>query len=193
MAPQKRRTTRKLLDSKLLQKFTISIDAQADVQDVKVALIGGAAMNFYGSPRMTWDLDFVAQKLFKLDGFDPVKTLTFGGARYMTGSGIPVDLVVREDEYADLYKEALAKAQPTEEGYFIVDPNYLAVMKFATRRAKDHLDLMWLILQRDLLDLPVVEKIVKQYLGGRFAVDEFRQVVAEAEWRKGEFDEKGTE
>ena len=111
-----------------------------------------------------------------------VGVLPFGGQKIEMPSGVPVDLIVREDEYKGLYEEALRSAICTEDGQPIVRPEYLAAMKFAARRPKDNADLIFLLQQPDLLDRKLVREVVYRMVGGRFAAEEFDSVVAEADF-----------
>lgn len=148
---------------------------------IKFALIGGAAMGYYGSPRLTVDLDVVADGL-------PVeatgRVLTFGG-QAQTVNGVEVDWVTREDDYAQLYAEALAAATLAENcAYRVVTSEYLAAMKLAAGRTKDYDDLLWLLQQKSLVDRSKARSIIRRLLGGKFAVDEFNQAALEADFRQ---------
>lgn len=193
MAPRKRRRGPRFLSSREINSGIQFLVDQAKKEGVRVALLGGAAMNFYGSPRMTSDVDFAADDgLPPGDNFEHVSELTFGGERYIALGDVPIDLIVRKDEYAPLYQEALDRADETDEGFLIISPEYLAVMKFATKRAKDENDLLWLLAQDDLVDVKAAEEIVRTHLGGPRTAREFRHLLNEARWRasEGEFDDK---
>jgi hypothetical protein len=160
----------------------------------RLALVGGAAMQFYGSDRFTKDVDFIADDTAPADSdMAFVCALSFGGKRYVA-LDVPIDVIVRSDDSAKLYGEALDNAEETEEGFLIVSPEYLAAMKFDAMRAKDEADLMWLLGQRGLVNLRKAEDIVRRHLGGQRAGREFRQLVNEARWRadEGEFEGKAT-
>lgn len=189
----RRRPGRKLLDSRLLAEVSRGVSSLAEKEGVRVALLGGVAMQFYGSPRLTADVDFVSDgTLSETDELKSTGVLSFGGKKYVVVGKAPVDIIVREDEYAGLYQEALDRADSTDEGFLVVTPEHLAVMKFSTQRSKDDIDLMWLLAQKDLVDVEKAEAIVRRHLGGRFAVNEFRQIVNEVAWRSrgGEFEDK---
>jgi hypothetical protein len=193
MAPRRRREGRQFLDSKLLSQAAKVVSEIADKEGVEIALLGGAAMQFYGSPRLTGDIDFVADKTLPEAGqLKETGMLAIGGKKYVIMGQVPVDLIVREDEFVGLYQEALEEADETDEGFLIVSPEHLAAIKFSTQRTKDDVDLMWLLAQKDLVDIKKVEEIVRRHLGGKFAVHELRQVAHEVIWRsrEGEFDDK---
>lgn len=188
---------RKFLNPDLLEAAARVITQEATDQGEKVALIGGYAMQFYGSPRLTGDVDVVASgRITSTPGLTYAKRLNVGGARFITIGEVPVDVVFRTDEYASLYEEALQAARPAPEGFLVVLPEYLAAMKLAARRPKDEIDLLWLLSQPGLVNLEQARDIVRKHVGGRFAVEEFNSVIREAQWRQGEFideDDDGSE
>ena len=146
------------------------------------ALVGGLAMNFYGSPRLTQDLDIVSDRsLPSSPQWSPRTLLTFGGRRYRTREGVSLDVIVRNDAYAELYADALDLAPSTQLGFRIVTPEYLFLMKMASGREKDHSDMMYLLVHRRI-NAVTTRKLVGRYLGGRFAQDEFDRLMDEAIW-----------
>ena len=63
----------------------------AKKNNIDFALVGGIAMHFYGSPRLTKDVDVTASDLLPIDS---ERKLGFGGARYRVNIGklpVPVD------------------------------------------------------------------------------------------------------
>jgi len=184
---RKRRPGRKFLDPELLARAARYVQGFADQHGIRVALVGGLAMQFYGSTRLTGDVNFVAESAMPIG--EDVQTLSFGGKRYLVLDAVPVDLIVRRDEFKGLYEAALSEAESTDEGFWVVSPEYLAAMKYATGRAKDRIDLLWLLIQRGLVDTVKSENIIRRHLGGSIVVRDFRQLTYEARWRAGEFDE----
>ena len=180
---------KKFLDRDDIEKGLDEVTRLAGEQHVDVALCGGVAMQFFGSDRMTKDLDFVASNI--LSGIRMTKPLSFGGAKGFTTSGVPVDMIVRQDDFRSLYEEALERSQPinldqlsfdfeTKIAVRLVLPEYLAAMKLAAGRVKDEEDLRCLI--RIGLVHELLEKIVKKHLGA-FALKELRSHTDEMEWR----------
>ncbi len=149
-------------------------------QDIHIALIGGIAMQAYGSDRLTVDVDFAAERddSFGLKDLGP---LGIGGTYGTASNGVRVDVVVRSDEFERLYWEACYYAPEFQGGPRVVAPEYLAVMKFEAKRAKDMLDLDFLI-WNDLLDLVKVETILRRHLGP-YAVKDFARFREESLWR----------
>ena len=192
MAPRKRRDSKRLLSSKEVSDTIRLLVSRATRDGVRIAVLGGAAMNFYGSPRLTADVDFVTDSnLQSVEDFAYVTRLSFGGSRYVVPGEIPVDVIVRDDDQAALYEAALDAADETDEGFLIVSPEYMAAIKFGAQRGKDQDDLLWLLAQRDLVDVKTAESYVRRHLGGSFAAKEFRQAVHEAEWRSKEGEYRG--
>lgn len=143
-----------------------------------VAVAGGLAMQVWGSPRLTGDLDVVACRTLGYEG-DP---LVFGGVRTRVGS-VRTDIIVRSDEWRRLYVDALANAVKVD-GFPapVVTPEFLVAMKMVAGRSKDEGDVRYLVLTEDF-DRKLAETIARDYLGP-YAVKELRAVIAEAEWRR---------
>lgn len=148
------------------------------------AVAGGYAMQIYGSPRLTGDVDLVSEGApTDIKPLRSLDTLTFGGRKYTTPEGVEVDLIVRSDHLRNLYTEALEQMVETEDGLPIIAPDYLAAMKFAAGRPKDEDDLVWLLQQEKLIDRTNALDIVERLIGGRFARDAFQSFIDEADWR----------
>jgi Nucleotidyltransferase of unknown function (DUF6036) len=141
----------------------------------KLVLIGGLAMQAYGSERLTKDIDFLARSV--PPEFKTEKILSFGGASGLTPSGVPVCIIVRDDEYKKMYKDALKDTAGT-----IVSPEYLAIMKLTAGRTKDEEDLRTLI-SKKTVSVTKARTLIGKYLG-KFGIDSFNSFVDEVEWRR---------
>jgi hypothetical protein len=79
----------------------------AEQQGITVILIGGVAMQAYGSPRLTKDIDFAVDQSFNrppvLSFLGPIN---FGGEALVAADGTKIDVILRADEYKELYDEA---------------------------------------------------------------------------------------
>jgi len=170
----------KLLDPALLEEAANQIVSYAKRHRVRVALVGGLALQRYGSPRLTGDVDFVASA--PLPGVPKLRTLSFGGEGVKAPNGVPVCVIRRADAYRRLYVSALAHVTSLD-GLPIVPLEYIAAMKLAAGRTKDIADLEFLISARKL-DLPRTREIIHEYVGGRYAVDSFDAIVMEIEWKR---------
>lgn len=138
---------------------------QAQKEGVVCALAGGIAMHLYGYNRATHDVDFLAQKALDLPHDEK---LSFGGLSYSIQVGdrkIIADVIVRDDFFRDYYEAALRDARQTEEGWRIITPEWLAILKYLARRSKDILDLLWLLREPGLVDRNKVRKLLEQILG----------------------------
>lgn len=151
---------------------------------VPIAFCGGYVMQLFGSPRLTGDIDIVAAAPFNpmLDRGD---SLTFGGYK-STVMDVPVDVIVRSDEWRDLYEEALLHFD-VHEHLPIIRPEYLATMKMVAARGKDNDDIVFL-LATGAVDVTAFRVVVREHLGA-YALRDLEEFVREAAWRtdKGEF------
>lgn len=173
-------SNRRFLGPEEMEEAVEALTDKAKRQGVEAAVIGGYAMQYYGSTRMTTDVDFMADR--RLRGFSPQGKLSFGGVQIIAPNQVPVDWVVRDDGYARLYEQALQRAGSVGRRFRIVGPEYLAAMKLAAARPKDEEDLRTL-LELGILDMDKVRKIIERTLG-QFAREEFDRLVEEAEWRR---------
>lgn len=156
----------------------------AGEKGVSFALVGGVAMQAYGSDRLTLDVDFVgSETLGPQKVFEIVRPLTFGGLSYKAPNGVGVDLIVRNDAYRALYEEALRNATSTPDGTPVVRAEYLAVLKFVSARDKDLLDLSYLLTAPSVLDREKAKDIVFRLLGGQFAVDVWNKTADQLIWK----------
>jgi hypothetical protein len=143
----------------------------------KMAVVGGLAMQVWGSVRLTGDLDVISGSTLGQKG----KPLSFGGVRLRV-QGLPTDIIVRTDDFRSLYEEALKRAVHVQGvPAKVVLPEHLAAMKMVAGRPKDEEDLMFLLSQKGF-DYPLAEKIAKKHLGA-YAAKELRGLRLEAEWR----------
>lgn len=154
----------------------------SETQGIVSVLIGGVAMQSYGSPRLTKDIDFAVDAAFESpDVLSILGPINFGGNAYISAAGAQIDAILRNDEYTALYEEALANHVTTEDGVPIVTPEYLAAMKFAANEPKHTLDLQWLIKQPGLLDLAKVRNLIYRHVGQKFGVETFERLVDQVE------------
>lgn len=184
MATKKKSTSR--IRANVPLSFAEAKDAMADAaqlaakEGIPVVLGGGFAMQAYGSDRLTQDVDLIAPRLpsFAEEGDD----LVFGG-KAIAHKGIPIDIIVRADDYADLYDEAVhkAKSKPSYD-VKLVTPEYLVAMKMVAGRPKDDLDLNFL-LSSVKMDPKILKDVVGRFLG-RYALSDLSSRIQEAKWMK---------
>jgi hypothetical protein len=132
-----------------------------------------------GRRGLTGDVDVVATRL--VDALRYGEPLSFGG--YQTEvMQVPVDFVVRDDDYAELYGDGLTRSTFLADAPMpVVRLEYLAAMKMGAGRPRDDADLEWIVL-RSGVDLPWARRIVRQHLG-TYAAREFDSFVEQARWR----------
>jgi hypothetical protein len=152
---------------------------------VRVALVGGVALQLYGSDRFTTDLDVVASGYPDPNGALPTKgVLTFGGVQSEASNGVPVDLIIRDDERTDLYDAALENAQRVPGVPVpVVTLPYLGAMKLASGRAKDIQDLEFILRSNPKL-FKQIRKLVTKYLG-EFEAEELDSIKSTVDWKEG--------
>lgn len=160
------------------EKLIQAVEAIAHNPNVeRPALAGGLAMQFWGSPRLTEDVDVIALSC-RLNG----SPLSFGGERVVADNGVEVDVIVRDDEWSDLYDDANSHAEEVLDSPMpVVTPEHLVAIKMVAGRPKDGEDVRYLVLLEDF-DLEACEGIVGEFLGP-YAVKELRAIVEEAQWR----------
>lgn len=145
-------------------------------QRFRVALAGGVAMQVHGSDRYTRDVDFLASR--SPTGVKVVRPLGFGGVQMIAAADVPVDLIVRDDEWEPLYEAALRNAE-TVKGIPIrvITPEYMAALKLAAHRDKDMADLRFLLTEAESFDYDLARKIVARHLGlfGAGELDRYRR------------------
>ena len=138
------------------------IGKTAASENVAWALVGGLAMYLFGSPRLTKDVDVIAANYLSLKANGP---LSFGGSNYLVEVGkykVAVDWIVRNDGYAKYYRQALADAIAMPQGFQLILPEWLVILKMFAGRQKDYDDIVFLLRQKDLVNRPQVkEKIVE--------------------------------
>ncbi len=138
---------------------------QAEKEGVTCALAGGIAMHLYGYLRATHDVDMLASKNLNLP-FE--EKLSFGGLSHSVQVGarkITVDVIVRDDLFRDFYEAALKDARRNQEGWLIIKPEWMVILKFMAGRSKDILDLLWMLREPGLVDRGKVAQSLEQVLG----------------------------
>lgn len=150
----------------------------------KGVVVGGLAMQMYGSQRLTGDLDVVftkadASRLPLPRG----RRLSFGGFSSLAPNGVIVDVIVRDDDFRRLYEKVASSGWRMRSGVPCVKVPYLAAMKLASGRPKDDEDLKTLVLLHPR-EIPAMRKVVFEQLGGAFAAREFDQMVMLARWEE---------
>ena len=137
----------------------------AEQEEIEWAIAGGLAMYFYGSPRMTKDVDIIASKNLSLT---PKHRLSFGGSSYTLQVGkyaVQVDWIVRNDGHQEFYRKALKEAIRLPNGLRVVKPEWLVILKYNAGRQKDLDDIVFLLKQEKLVNRPTVKQKVVETVG----------------------------
>ena len=157
----------------------------AAAERIEWAIAGGIAMYLYGSPRLTKDVDVIAAR--SLPHKTPDAPLNIGGASYTVEVGkykVTVDWIVRADGYAKYYKAALAEAIQMPEGFRLISPEWLVILKMFAGRQKDYDDAVFLLGQENLVNRPLVKQNITR-VGGEDAwlgaMSNFRRLCALAD------------
>jgi hypothetical protein len=164
------------------EKLLETTSKVCDLLACHVAIVGGLAMQTWGSDRLTKDVDLIVARV--PPDVAHSKPLVFGGVAIIV-DGIDVDLIDRDDDYAGLYAEALDNAEEFDDlPAPVVAPEYLVAMKMVAGRPKDDLDVNYLLSDPDLaLNFKQTEGIVREHLGKQ-AVRDLRDLRDTAQWLK---------
>ena len=122
-------------------------------------------MHLYGYLRATHDVDFLAEKNLDLPHEEK---LSFGGLSHSVQVGarkVIVDIIVRDDFFRAFYDAALRDARRTEEGWLVITPEWMVILKYMAGRSKDILDLLWMLRETELVDRDKVAQLLEQVLG----------------------------
>jgi len=136
----------------------------AEENNIDWALVGGLAMNLYGSDRLTKDIDVIADKLLPMSEKQIVGRLKQGGERFNTETDekiVTVDWIIRNDEFKPLFNEAL-KAAVKINDVPVLTPEWLVILKFIDGRFKDQEDAVFLLSRNGLVNRNLIkEHIIK--------------------------------
>jgi len=142
----------------------------------RIAIVGGTAAQIWGAPRLTSNLDVIAESDLGYKG----EPSTIGGVRTVEG-GIELNVITRLDEWARLYEDALYAAVRVEGVPLpVVTPEFLVAMKMVAGRLQDKFDAYHLVLIRDF-DRTRATDIIYKHLG-RYAGLQFKRLIEEAGW-----------
>lgn len=156
-----------MIDSETALKALKTISKNADKKNIPWALVGGVAMSFYGSPRLTQDVDVISSATV---GIEAERKLGFGGERYQAKVGkktVPVDWIVRNDTAKKFYEKALTEST-TLYDIPIITPEWLVILKYIAGRFKDQQDAVYLLKKKKLVDRKLIRKKIIETAGPEF-------------------------
>lgn len=137
----------------------------AGKNNISWAIVGGVAMYLYGSPRLTKDVDVIADKV--LSDIKPERPLGFGGERYRVrtkNKTVDIDWIVRNDEAKQIYRAALEDAVLIE-GVPVITPEWLIILKYVAGRFKDQEDAVFLLRRKKSVSRQKIRANLKKILG----------------------------
>jgi hypothetical protein len=122
-------------------------------------------MYLYGSPRLTKGVDIIADKILSIKANAPLR---FGGNNYLIEIGkykVAARWIVRSDGYAKYYKKALEDAVKIPDGFRLISPEWLVILKVFAGRQKDDDDVVFLLKEKDLVNRPKIKENIVNVAG----------------------------
>ena len=135
--------------------------------DIDWAVCGGIAMAIYGSQRLTKDVDIIASKRLPLAKERIIGHLKQGGEHFIVETEtrqIPIDWILRNDDFKAFYREALEDAVMID-GIPILTPEWLVILKFIAGRFKDQEDAVYLLREKDLVNRDKIRELITKVFG----------------------------
>ncbi len=162
----KRKINLDVIDEESASQAIDLISKIAEENNIDWALVGGLAMNFYGSDRLTKDIDMIASRRLPMPKEKIVGQLKQGGERYQAETDkkiVSVDWIIRNDEFKALFQDALAEAVKIDD-LPILTAEWLVILKFIAGRFKDQEDAIYLLSRKGLVNREIIkEKIIKHF------------------------------
>lgn len=178
--------------------------AALDASGTPFALIGGVALDAWGVPRATKDVDFAvpygkAEEVAKLLEAPSLQTrpLRIGGVALRDAvRNLRIDFIDRRFYFGPLFREAIAEAAEAarkvrvgERDVPLVSLEYLLAMKLVSGEDKDDID-AGRILRLKMLDYKKAREIIERHLGPATAnrADKMARVAGRPEVRRELYD-----
>lgn len=156
-----------LLDTDSATQAIEKISKLAEANEINWALCGGIAMIFYGSDRVTKDIDVIASRNLPLAKEDVKGFLKQGGEHFLVETEkqkVKIDWIVRNDIAKKFYQSALKDAVLVN-GIPIVTPEWLVIMKYIAGRFKDQEDAVYLLKNKQLTSRRKIKKLIIDVVG----------------------------
>ncbi len=153
-----------LLDEESATEAIKTVAKLAETNGIIWALVGGLALAIYGSDRTTKDIDIIANKLLPLENKGLLRQ---GGQRYLIktqNKEVAVDWIIRNDEFAKLFSEALKEAVKIND-VPILSPEWLVILKFIAGRFKDQEDAVYLLSRKGLVNRKLIKETIVKHVG----------------------------
>lgn len=139
----------------------------ANENNIDWALVGGLAMNFYGSDRLTKDIDMISNQRLPIPKEKIIGQLRQGGERFQAETDkkvVSIDWIIRNDEFKALFQDALAEAVKIDD-IPILTPEWLVILKFIAGRFKDQEDAVYLLSRVNLVNRRLVKEHIVRTVG----------------------------
>ena len=156
-----------VIDTNSASQAVEIISRLAEENGVNWALVGGLAMNLYGSDRLTKDIDVIADKPLPIEQSRIVGKLKQGGERFNAETDknvVSVDWIIRNDVFKSMFNQALKEAVKIND-VPILTPEWLVILKFIAGRFKDQEDAVFLLSRNGLVDRKLIKQHVIQTAG----------------------------
>ena len=156
-----------VIDTESASQAVEMISRLAEENGVDWALVGGLAMNLYGSDRLTKDIDVIADKLLPIEQSQIVGKLKQGGERFNAETGktvVSVDWIIRNDVFKSMFNEALKSAVKIND-VPVLTPEWLVILKFIAGRFKDQEDAVFLLSRKNLVDRKLIKTHITKTAG----------------------------
>lgn len=156
-----------LLDEESAIRAIETVGTLAEANNIEWALVGGLAMRFYGSKRLTQEVDIIASKTLPIESRSLLKQ---GGARYHIQTVervVAVDWIIRSDEAQKFYQAALNDLVMIEN-MPIITPEWLVILKYIAGRFNDKEDSVFLLSRSNMVDRSKIKESVLK-IGGTAA------------------------
>ena len=153
-----------VIDSESASQAVEIISRLAEENGINWALVGGLAMNLYGSDRLTKDIDIIADRLLPVEQEQIVGKLKQGGERFNAETGkttVSVDWIIRNDVFKSMFNQALNESVKIND-VPVLTPEWLVILKFIAGRFKDQEDAVFLLSRKGLVDRNLIkENVIK--------------------------------
>jgi hypothetical protein len=87
-----------------------------------------------------------------------------------------LDWIVRDDFFREFYQAALRDAVETDDGLFVISPEWMVILKYIAGRGKDQIDLLWLLQQPNLVNRDEVRRQITEVMGEKAAALPLREL-----------------
>lgn len=168
----KKRINLDVIDEESASEAIDAVGKIAGENNIDWALVGGLAMNLYGSDRLTKDIDIISSRRLPISPNKIAGPLRQGGERYVIQTKnrtANVDWIIRNDGFKKMFQEALAESVEIS-GTPVITPEWLVILKFIAGRFKDQEDAVFLLSRKGMVNRKTIkEKIIKH--AGQMAWD----------------------